>query len=136
MKQTKQLPLLAIACIAALLFSCKKSDNTSSKTKLLVSGTWTLRTVEYQKNDGSWVSQTPTVYTLTFREDKSLTAVVGTQVSVKAWSTNDDFSQLNIVGTTGSGTALTVEELSSSTLKMSLPVTSSVYTRERDTFTH
>lgn len=138
MKETIKSLCLALLCVAALtLNSCKKSDSPSSKEKYLTSGTWTLRTVEYQKKDGTWEnSANPTVYTLAFRDDKSVTAVTGTQVAVKAWNASDDFSQLSIVGTTGSGTAFTVNELSSSTLRILAAISSTVYTAERSTFTH
>jgi hypothetical protein len=64
-----------------------------------------------------------------------LTAVTGTQVSVKAWSASGDFSQLHVVGAAGSGTAFAVIELWSSTLQMSLPISSTNYATGRDTFT-
>ena len=140
MKAIKTYALLVVIFTASLLISsCKKSDSSggsTSKVKLLTSGKWTLSTMEYQKKDGTWVTQTPTVYSLVFNEDKTLTATVGTTVSVRAWSTTDDFSTINIVGTSGSGTVFTVSELSSSRFQITLTLSSSTYTKERDTFTH
>ncbi|GAB3910054.1 hypothetical protein [Mucilaginibacter boryungensis] len=93
--------------------------------------------MELQKKDGTWeVQSNATIYSLTFKDDHTVTAVTGTQVSVKSWSMNDDFTQLNIIGTSSSGTAATVNELSSSTLQISQPFVLNGYTNERDTFSH
>src|SRR4051812_16664638 len=77
-------PVVVMACIVALLVSCKKLDtapttnNTAAKTKLLTTGTWKLKSVEQQKADGSWTNAVlGTEYTLAFHEDKTVSGTIG-----------------------------------------------------------
>jgi hypothetical protein len=145
MKTPSRTFLLAIAFVAAVsLNSCKKdkaNGNENTEATLLASGTWKLSRIEYQKkSDGTWVDKPlePGVeVTMSFKGDKTVVVVSPTESAVRSWVLSDDSSQLTIASSSGKAFTSTVLELTGATLKLSpLAFSSTIYSAERDTFSH
>ncbi|QKJ32453.1 hypothetical protein HQ865_22705 [Mucilaginibacter mali] len=124
--------------LAALSIGACKKDGDGSKAKLLTSGKWTLRKTEQRQKDGTWIEVAhydPT--TLEFRDDGTVTMIVGSASGVRGWRLSGDQSQLTFVSASGGGDTYDIAQLTSSVLQYSpTGYAPDDYAHRRDTYTH
>ncbi len=113
---------IRVLCLAIplLLAACKKDGgSSSSKEKLLTSGSWTIQDYQKKNSQGVWVSENdPNMvrYTITFYQDNTYAEQTSGQSS--SWSANSDFSQLTLGNGTDAFGTFRVVTLTSSSLQL------------------
>lgn len=100
MKTTHHIACYVLAATAFFIASCKKDSNSSissSKEKLLTSGSWTIQYYEKKNSQGTWVSENDPAmvhFAITFYANN--TYAEPSTSSTSTWSANADFSQITL----------------------------------------
>lgn len=156
MKPTRTILLLAAVISAAMLTSCKKSDQKKEATNLLTTSPWKFASLEWRTTSGAWVAPpswgSVPDYPLSMTLLDNNTYTTGTSTgSYGTWQLSADKSQLIMFTKSGSSITATIATLTATSLQLTTPMDPTktytvegsgagakytYYDTERTTFTH